>query len=86
MEGVALCEREHRGERENLREMSEVLKRKREGDSIWMDEMRERRGKPCEFFVSLGWERVERRESWEDSWEARYEKEMKLIIKKLLFK
>ena len=34
MEGVALCEREHRGERENLREMSEVLKRKREGDSI----------------------------------------------------
>ena len=47
---------------------------------------RERRGKPCEFFVSLGWERVERRESWEESWEARYEKEMKLIIKKLLFK
>ena len=37
-------------------------------------------------FVSLGWERVERRESWEESWEARNEKEMKLIIKKLLFK
>ena len=61
--------------------MSEVLKRKREGDSIWMDEMRERRGKPCEFLWV--WDERELRE---ESWEARNEKEMKLIIKKLLFK
>ena len=43
--------------------MSEVLKRKREGDSIWMDEMRERRGKPCEFLWV--WDERELREERE---------------------
>ena len=71
MEGVALCEREHRGERENLREMIEVLKRKREGDSVWMAEMRERSGKPCEFLWvwderELREERLEKRAESQD--------------------
>ena len=49
--------------------MSEILKRKRECDIVWMDE-RER------VYTSLGWERAEKRETWEEirkreSWEAR---------------
>ena len=59
--------RESTEERENLREIREILKRKKEGDFLWMDEMRERGEETMWVFVGLGWERAERRETWEES-------------------
>ena len=52
--------RESIEERENLREIREILKRKREGDFVWMDEMRERGEENHVSFCGFGM-----RESWE---------------------
>ena len=58
--GWWLCVRESSKEIENLREMSEILKRKRECDIVWMDvRVRERK----RVYTSLGWERAEKRET-----------------------
>ena len=71
--GWWLCVRESSKEIENLREISEILKRKRECDIVWMDERERERER---VYTSLGWERAEKRETWEEirkreSWEAR---------------
>ena len=43
--------------------MSEILKRKRECDIVWMDERERERER---VYTSLGWERAEKRETWEE--------------------
>ena len=54
--------------RENMRE---ILKRKRDGDFVWMDEMGKRDERKTMWVIVLGWERTKRRyfifESWEET-------------------